>query len=206
MISVGVDEAGRGPLAGPVAVGIVAVLEEFDVAAEFPGVADSKALSEKKRDKLFEMLAARAGRAGAGDPVFTVEFGSATEIDERGIAVVIRELVARGVRALATYQGEALLGPARPRLDRIRILLDGALRAPEEYDQETVIGGDASVPLISLASIAAKVSRDRLMTALAEEYPHYGFDKHKGYGTRAHYAALAKHGLSPIHRRTFIRW
>lgn len=190
----GVDEAGRGPLAGPVAVGVVAVPEGFDVGAEFPGVADSKALSEKKRERIFEMLEARAGSAGAGGIAFTVEMGSAAEIDECGIAVVIRELVARGVRTLAPGAGQAY------------VRLDGSLKAPEEYAQETIIGGDASVPLISLASIAAKVSRDRLMVALAGEYPQYGFEKHKGYGTKAHYAALAAHGLSPIHRRTFIHW
>ncbi len=186
---IGVDEAGRGPLAGPVAVGIVMVREGFDVAKEFPGVADSKKLSEKKREALFAMLKARVAR---GDARYTVEFESADAIDREGIAVVIRRAIARGVNALA------------PDAALVRVLLDGSLKAPPEYAQETIIGGDASVPLISLASIAAKVSRDHLMLELAEKHPEYGFDKHKGYGTAAHYAALRACGLSVIHRRSFI--
>ncbi len=186
---IGVDEAGRGPLAGPVAVGVVAVAEGFDVAQEFPGVADSKQLSEKSREALFQMLEARSAR---GDARFVVEYGSESEIDGRGIAVVVREAVARAVNRLAP---DAVLA---------EVLLDGALRAPSEYRQQTIIGGDASVPLISLASIAAKVSRDRFMCALAPDYPAYNFAQHKGYGTRAHYAALRTHGPCLIHRRTFL--
>lgn len=185
------DEAGRGPLAGPVAVGVVAVALGFDVAKEFRGVADSKQLSEKKREALFEMLEARVAH---GDARYVVAWGSEGEIDTRGIAVIIREAVARGVAALTKKHDEG----------QTFIMLDGALRAPAEYRQQTIIGGDASVPLISLASIAAKVSRDRLMCSLAPRYPAYGFERHKGYGTAAHYAALRAHGLCAIHRRTFI--
>ena len=185
----GVDEAGRGPLAGPVAVGIVAAPEGFDVAKEFPGVADSKQLSEKKRERLFALLEVRVTE---GDVRFVVEYGEASAIDARGIAVVIREAVARGIRFLA------------PDATLASVLLDGALSAPEVYRQQTIIGGDASVPLISLASIAAKVSRDRLMCRLATAYPLYGFERHKGYGTASHYEALRKHGPSSIHRQTFL--
>ena len=185
----GVDEAGRGPLAGPVSVGIVAVPEGFDVAREFPGVADSKKLSEKRREEIFTMLEARTAR---GDARFRVEFESAGDIDREGIAVVIRRAVARGVNALAP---DAALG---------RIQLDGALRAPAEYAQETIVNGDELIPLISLASIAAKVVRDRLMVELAAEYPQYEFEKHKGYGTKTHYEMIEKHGLCVIHRRSFI--
>lgn len=185
----GVDEAGRGPLAGPVAVGVVAVPEGFDVAKEFPGVKDSKKLSEKKREKIFEMLTARVA---LGDARFTVEFESAETIDREGIATAVRRALSRGVNALA------------PDAALIKIQLDGALRAPPEYAQETIINGDELIPLISLASIAAKVSRDRLMLDLAKKYPEYGFEKHKGYGTAAHYEILKKYGLLPIHRRSFI--
>ncbi|MDP2593718.1 MAG: ribonuclease HII [bacterium] len=187
----GVDEAGRGPLAGPVAVGVVAVVERFDVALEFPGVADSKVLSEKRREALFEMLVARVA---LGDARFEVAWGSEGDIDTRGIAVVIREAIARGVNHLAEASDEG----------QTFIMLDGALRAPAEYRQRTIIGGDASVPLISLASIAAKVSRDRLMVALAPRYPAYDFARHKGYGTKGHYAALALHGPCAIHRRSYL--
>ncbi len=185
----GVDEAGRGPLAGPVAVGVVAVPEGFDVAAEFPGVADSKKLSEKKREEVFAMLEARVAQ---GDARYRVEFEDAGAIDKEGIAVVIRRAVSRGVNVLA------------PDAALVRVQLDGALRAPPEYAQETIINGDELIPLISLASIAAKVTRDRLMRELAKEYPQYGFEKHKGYGTRAHYDALGNHGLCAIHRRSFV--
>lgn len=185
----GVDEAGRGPLAGPVSVGVVAVPEGFDVAKEFPGVNDSKKLSEKKREALYEMLAARAAH---GDVHFAVEFETAATIDAEGIATAVRRALNRAVARLA------------PDAAFVHIKLDGSLRALPEYSQETIIGGDALVPLISLASIAAKVERDRLMCKLAEEYPLYGFEIHKGYGTRAHYDALGEYGLCAIHRRSFI--
>ncbi|MHB1769668.1 MAG: ribonuclease HII [Minisyncoccota bacterium] len=187
----GVDEAGRGPLAGPVAIGVVAVPEGFDVAKEFPGVADSKKLSEKKREALFRALAARAV---SGDVRFSVEFENAETIDQEGIAAAVERAVARGVHALTRDVVSA------------RVQLDGALHAPSEYEQETIIRGDESVPLISLASIAAKVMRDRLMTELSSAYPLYGFERHKGYGTPAHYEALRRHGLCAIHRRSFIHF
>ena len=185
----GVDEAGRGPLAGPVAVGVVAVPEGFDVAKEFPGVADSKKLSEKRRETLFQMLEANAA---SGNIRFCVELESAETIDREGIAVAVKRAVARGVSTLA------------PDAMTVAVQLDGALRAPAEYMQQTIIGGDESVPLISLASIAAKVTRDRLMGELARAYPEYGFERHKGYGTKAHYEALQKHGLCAIHRHSFV--
>lgn len=185
----GVDEAGRGPLAGPVAVGLVVVSGGLDVASEFPGVRDSKQLSEKRRETLFDLLVARAE---LGDVHYRVELESAEAIDREGIAVVIRRALARGLDTLA------------PDSRWVKVLLDGGLRAPVEYAQETVVRGDETIPLISLASIAAKVTRDRVMKELACEYPAYGFEKHKGYGTRAHYAALREHGLSAIHRRSYI--
>ncbi len=202
----GVDEAGRGPLAGPVAVGVVAVPEGFDVALEFPGVADSKKLSEKNREKIFARLVEMAGGI-EGDPSTTgslrspgygagvryrVEFESAETIDEEGIVTAVRRALWRGVNKLA------------PDAALVKIQLDGALRAPPEYSQETIINGDELIPIISLASIAAKVTRDRLMHVLAKEYPQYGFEKHKGYGTKMHYEMLDKHGLCVIHRRSFI--
>ena len=185
----GIDEAGRGPLAGPVSVGVVAVPEGFDVAREFPGVADSKKLREEKREKIFTELEARSA---LGDVRFTVELESADTIDREGITLAVRRAVSRGVNTLA------------PDAALVHVQLDGSLRAPAEYAQETIIHGDDLIPIISLASIAAKVVRDRLMVELAAQYPDYGFEKHKGYGTRLHYEMLEKHGLCVIHRRSFL--
>lgn len=185
----GVDEAGRGPLAGPVSVGVVCVPEGFDVAKEFPGVKDSKQLSEKKREKIFEMLKERSVK---GDARFSVQFQDAAFIDKEGISRAVREAVARGVSALA------------PDAQNVYVYLDGSLKAPPEYTQKTIIDGDALVPIISLASIAAKVMRDRLMCEYALEYVGYGFEKHKGYGTKAHYEAIQKSGPCALHRRTFL--
>jgi len=185
----GVDEAGRGPLAGPVSVGVVAVPEGFDVLKEFPEVKDSKKLSEKKREKIFIAL---EKRVKSGDVRFTIEFESAKVIDEEGIATAVRRALWRGVNTLA------------PDSALVRVLLDGSLKAPPEYSQETIINGDELVPIISLASIAAKVTRDRLMLSLAKKYTEYGFEKHKGYGTAFHYEMLKKHGLCDIHRHSYI--
>lgn len=185
---VGVDEAGRGPLAGPVAVGVVMAPHDFDIQKEIPGVADSKVLSEKKREKVYEHAQIFVN---SGQLRYVVVFKTAAMIDEVGIVPSIMHAIAQGVRMLALEPND------------VRILLDGSLRAPHEYEQETIIHGDALEPIISLASIMAKVERDRLMCQLALQYPQYGFERHKGYGTRAHYAALAAHGLSDMHRRSF---
>lgn len=194
---IGVDEAGRGPLAGPVAVGVVMVPEAMQpkLRKMFPGVNDSKKLSEKDRERIFKLMQeqARAGEAGAGLR-FCVRFASADSIDKNGIVPAIYGCVARGVRALA------------PEIEHVRVLLDGSLRAPAAYAQETIIRGDATEAIISLASIAAKVSRDRLMKRLARRFPAYGFDIHKGYGTAHHYAMLEKYGCCVIHRRTYVRF
>lgn len=186
----GVDEAGRGPLAGPVAVGVVMAPEGYDFLGAFPHLNDSKKLSEKKRDVIFEELVLRQK---AGELSFCVKSVGAAIIDRSGIARAVHSSVHAGVRQLA------------PEPQGVRVYLDGLLHAPDEYEQETVIGGDGKVPAIMLASIAAKVSRDRLMVKLAERYPGYGFEVHKGYGTRAHQEAIRTLGLSDLHRRSFCR-
>jgi ribonuclease HII len=188
---VGIDEAGRGPLAGPVAVGLIHAPESFDILSAFPGLNDSKKLTEKKREDLFALLEECVRR---GDISYLVQFRSAEEIDTKGIAVVIREAIESGLRTLCS-ESKTL---------KTKVWLDGSLKAPVHYHQETVIKGDSLIPSIMLASIAAKVTRDRLMHTLHEEYPQYGFSKHKGYGTSAHMSALRTHGLCAIHRRTFI--
>ena len=187
---IGVDEAGRGPLAGPVAVGAVLVPEEFDVLKAFPNVKDSKMLTPAAREAIYEELVARSR---AGELRFCVRFSYQSYIDAFGITKAVRRALWSGVRALAS----------EPR--GVRVLLDGLLRAPDEYEQETIVHGDALVPIISLASVAAKVRRDALMKRLAKQFPKYGFEKHKGYGTLQHRAAIAHFGLSEIHRATFCR-
>jgi ribonuclease HII len=187
---IGIDEAGRGPLAGPVAVGVVLVPEEYDILAAFPGLNDSKKLSEKKREALHEILIEEVKK---GNVRVKVCFSSEKLIDKSGIAFAVRDALSRGVRALS------------PKPQGTKVFLDGSLSAPKEYEQETIIGGDATVPAIMLGALAAKVARDRLMVRLSAEHSVYSFDKHKGYGTAAHIAAIREHGLSPVHRRSFCR-
>lgn len=186
MYTVGVDEAGRGPLAGPLAVGIVRVPEGFDLLAALPGLNDSKKLTEKRREVIFTALEAFP------DISYRVEWVSAEEIDRDGLTAPIRAAIARGL--------EVLMKP-----EEGKVYLDGLLKAPDTYIQETVPGGDALIPSIMLASVVAKVLRDRRMQELEEQYPGYGFAKHKGYGTKAHYEALSTLGPSPEHRRLFLR-
>ena len=186
---VGVDEAGRGPLAGPMAVGVVVAHKNFAIAELFPGVADSKVLSEKKREELYALLLKYTKQ---GLLRFTVIFVSPATIDRVGLTKATMRAVFRGVRKLA------------PESDGHFILLDGLLQAPKEYKQETIVRGDATEPIISLASIAAKVRRDRLMHRLAKKYPQYGFEIHKGYGTKLHRKNIKKFGLSDVHRKSFV--
>ena len=186
---IGVDEAGRAPLAGPVSVGVVGVAPGFDVRHEFEGVNDSKLLTAIKREKLFDELERRSRQ---GDVRFVVNFSSHTYIDRFGITRAVRKAVWAGVRRIAVPE-------------EATVMLDGLLRAPKEYFQRTVIGGDLRVPVVSLASIAAKVVRDRLMQELSAKYPEYGFESHKGYATREHRMALLEHGLSDIHRVSYCK-
>ncbi len=196
---IGVDEAGRGPLAGPVAVGIVMVPARFNIRKAFPGVADSKKLTAAKREAIYTLLEQKAKES---DQVrYMVVFASAKLIDEKGISYAVRQAVARGVRALAPVAARG--GRSSVTAGDVRVLLDGLLHAPLQYEQSTIVRGDVSEPVISLASIVAKVRRDRLMSRLATRYPFYGFDVHKGYGTHAHYEAIQKHGTCAIHRRSF---
>ncbi len=185
----GVDEAGRGPLAGPVAVGVVAASSDFDILAAFPGLNDSKKLSEKKRESLFLLLQEEM-RKGSVSAV--VCLSSAGVIDTKGISYAVAHALTQGVRKLMPD----------PRAGKV--YLDGSLKAPIEYEQETIIGGDGLVPAIMLASVAAKVTRDRLMKKMAEEQPAYGFERHKGYGTASHIEAIQKYGPSSVHRMTFL--
>ena len=187
---VGVDEAGRGPLAGPVAIGIAVVSQDFDWTL-IPGVNDSKKLTEKKREEIF--LRAQALKK-AGRLNYHVALVSNVTIDRKGIAFAIRKGIAEGIKRLA-------LNP-----EITKVLLDGSLKAPEIFvDQETIIKGDAKEKIIGLASIMAKVTRDRYMVQVAKKYPKYQFEIHKGYGTKKHSDALERHGISSLHRKSFCK-
>lgn len=190
MTIVGVDEAGRGPLAGPVAVGAVAVEKGVPLRNIFRGLNDSKQLTEIAREKIFEKLLEKEKE---GLITFQVTFRSAVLIDEQGIVPCVYDGVAECVQKLLP---DAAGG---------KVYLDGSLKAPNEYEQETVIGGDALVPAIMLASVAAKVLRDRLMVQLAKRYPVYGFEQHKGYGTKLHQVALREYGPCEEHRQSYLR-
>ncbi len=195
---IGIDEAGRGPLAGPVAVGIVLVPAHFDWAL-LAGVGDSKKVSEKNRERTYieAMKLAKAGKLSC-----TVEMGSAALIDKKGIAVVIRELIEKGLKSISTRQDLVL------EWDRVAVKLDGSLKAPDYcVHQETIIKGDAKEKVIGLASILAKVTRDDYMRRRAKlaAYAPYDFARHKGYGTAAHRRVIATAGLSTEHRHTFCK-
>ena len=191
---VGIDEAGRGPLAGPVAVAAVAFRgapeSQKAVYAIFRKIKDSKKLSRKKRERWFQKM---VGARERGHIDFAVSLVGPEVIDQTSIVQAIDIAIGRILKRLA-------LAP-----EKTSILLDGSLHAPNIYEhQETIIKGDEKRKIIAMASVIAKVSRDQKMIRHAKEFEHYGFDSHKGYGTRAHYAAIRKYGLCKIHRRTFL--
>ena len=175
----GVDEVGRGPLAGPVAVAAVIL----NPRALPEGVDDSKALTAEQRERLFEIIMKKAA-------CVSLAFASAVEIDALNIRGATLAAMARAVNALALRPGFALIdGRDRP---------DGLVCA-----SRAVIGGDALSLSVAAASIIAKVTRDRLMTRLHAHYPDYGFARHVGYGTKFHLEAIARCGPSPFHRLSF---
>ena len=176
----GVDEAGRGPLAGPVCAAAVILPDHL----ELPGLNDSKKLSDKKRRELFPLIKEQAIAYGIG-------LASEKEIDEINI---LQATYLAMERALAQLEGKADLA-----------LIDGNRAKDFGLPVKTVVKGDSLSASIAAASILAKVTRDDLMEAYAEEFPGYGFEIHKGYGTKAHYAALTEKGPSPIHRMTFLK-
>lgn len=189
---IGIDEVGRGPLAGPVTLCACAIpaarLKTF-FTGEFKNIKDSKKLTPAVREFFFEKV---KGKSKEGSVLYSVSHVSAPIIDRIGISKAV-------ARALKRCLIKLKLGAAD-----CRVLLDGSLKAPAIFsNQKTIIRGDATVPIISLASVIAKVTRDRKMTRLAKQFPQYGFEIHKGYGTRLHQKAIKKHGLSSLHRRSF---
>lgn len=186
---VGIDEAGRGPLAGPVTVGLVKIPADFDWEL-IPGVNDSKKISEKKREVVFEKAKELAKQ---GLIEYSVKSVSAKSIDEKGIVPGIKRAIEAGLTELELDSSKTF------------IKLDGSLKAPMEYQQETIIKGDSKEQIIGLASIMAKVTRDKYMAQESEKYPKYNFLQHKGYGTKAHIEAIKKHGPCAIHRLSYCK-
>lgn len=191
---IGIDEAGRGPLAGPVSVGAVLIRDEFDWEL-IPGVDDSKKLTEAKREAIYA-IAHELQRAALID--FQVSLIAPSVIDRIGIVPSVRRGIKRCLDSLEARHEFSC--------DEVRCVLDGSLRAPAKFkDQETIIGGDGIERSIGLASILAKVTRDRHMVRLAHRYPEYGFDIHKGYATKAHRSQIMLCGLSDMHRKSFCK-
>lgn len=181
----GVDEAGAGPLAGPVYAAAAILSREVEI----PGLNDSKKLPEKKREALYDLITAKA-------EAWSVAFVTAEEIDELDILNARMLAMQRAIDGL----------PVKPDLALIDGNRDHGSRVSIETPHVTLVGGDGKSASIAAASILAKVSRDRYVSReLDALYPQYGFAKHKGYGTKAHYAALDQYGPCPAHRKTFLK-
>lgn len=176
----GVDEAGRGPLAGPVYAAAVILPDGLDEM----GINDSKKMTEKKREALFDIIVDNAVAYGIG-------FATETEIDEINILNATFLAMRRAVEAMGV----------KPDL----VLVDGNRKPNTGYEEMTLVKGDAKSISISAASILAKVSRDRYMKDLAERHPEYKFEQHKGYGTKLHYEMIEQYGILPDHRRSFLK-
>lgn len=177
----GVDEAGRGPLAGPVVAAACILPDGFVIE----GLNDSKKLSEKKRDKLFDVIIANAID-------YSIASASVEEIEEINILNAAMLAMKRAINGLKTKPDLALI--------------DGNTSRGFDVKTETVVGGDAKSPSIAAASILAKVTRDRMCYEFDKEYPEYGFAKHKGYGTKVHTEAIKAYGVTPIHRPSFLKF
>ncbi len=176
----GVDEAGRGPLAGPVCAAAVILPQDYII----DGLNDSKKLTEKKRDVLFDVIKEKA-------LAYSIAFADEKEIDEINILNATFLAMKRAVDSLEI----------KPDF----VLVDGNRDPKLNIDTKTVIKGDALSHSIAAASVLAKVTRDRFMLEISEKYPEYQFPKHKGYGTKLHYEMLEKYGISDVHRKSFLK-
>ena len=188
LVAAGTDEAGRGPLAGPVVAACVVLPEDFDVI----GVDDSKKLSEKKREELFDKIQAKALAIGVGiSDNITIDQINILQATKKAMKEAFLEAETR----LKEKTGQS-----------IDVLLADAVTLEElDVHQEAIIKGDVKSLSIAAASIIAKVTRDRIMLEYHRQYPWYGFDRNKGYGTKAHYQGIGAYGITPIHRKTFLK-
>ena len=187
----GIDEAGRGPLAGPVVVACVIMPKDSMIE----GVNDSKKIAEKKREKLYEQIIEEALGFGVG-------IISQEEIDRINILNATKEGLTTAIKEMEKDLKEKQRDFDKPEI----ILVDALTKIDTDHiPYRSIIKGDAKSYSIAAASIIAKVTRDRIMREWAEVYPMYGFEKHKGYGTAAHIVAIKEYGLCPLHRRSFVK-
>lgn len=192
---IGIDEVGRGPLAGPVAVGAclisVSKIKRLREEGFFVGIKDSKKLSEKKREEWLGKINEFKTKNGLD---YSVSFVGNKIIDKKGISQCIKLAIKNSLKKL---KAEPL---------KTMILLDGGFKAPDEFvHQKTIIKGDEKEPIISFASIVAKVARDRKMVEYSKKFPQYGFEIHKGYGTAFHIQKISQNGPSKLHRKSFCK-
>tara|TARA_B100001971_G_scaffold175931_2_gene169753 strand:- start:6832 stop:7542 length:711 start_codon:yes stop_codon:yes gene_type:complete len=209
---IGIDEAGRGCLAGPVSAGACyvprALFESPEALEQSALINDSKQLTAEAREAQYQVLKSLQAR-GLID--FAVAFASVKEIAELNILGATRLAMQRAVDQLAkrasawSLPHTAAEDPLFRSASDVKLLADGRALKPFPYAHEGVVKGDGKSLAIAMASIAAKVLRDREMRVLAQTYPAYGFEQHKGYGTAAHRAALKAHGATPVHRALFLR-
>lgn len=190
---IGIDEVGRGALAGPLCVG--ACLMSRKQAPAFlrtiSGIKDSKRLTPLLREQWFQIIA-KAQEEGICE--WRTVFVSEKVIDARGLSFALKKAIRSALRKLRVHPAQSL------------VLLDGGIKAPRAFlFQRTIIRGDETEPLIAAASIMAKVRRDRYLSLLSGHYPDYGFERHKGYGTKRHFEAIRKYGISEVHRRSFLK-
>lgn len=191
---IGIDEVGRGPIAGPVVVCACAVEIGLSLLHLFPDeqLKDSKKLTEKKRISIVEKL---QPYVETSQVVVGIGEVSAEDIDQEGISTAITNATEQALKKLEKQ------GISKSSF----VFLDGSLKADASYTQETVIKGDEKIIEIALASIVAKVYRDTYMKKIADAYPDYGFEKHMGYGTAFHYEAITIHGMTSLHRTSFLK-
>lgn len=188
----GIDEVGRGPLAGPVTVAVCSVAKENtkSVQQRLVGITDSKKLSAKKREYYFAEIK-KLKKEGLLD--YALTHVSAQVIDTKGIQYALKTALVRALGKLKVETHESF------------VYLDGGLSAPKDYAQETVIKGDQKIFHIAVASVIGKVLRDMKMNGYAKKYPEYAFEKHKGYGTQEHRNRIKEHGICDIHRSSWIK-
>lgn len=188
---VGIDEVGRGPIAGPVTVAAFGIAKKhYDkVVQKLSGITDSKKLTEKKRDHYADIIRELKQESLVSIAIASV---SAQVIDRDGISAALRAALKR-----------SLVKTGSP--ENTYVYLDGSLFAPDTYNQETIIKGDSKNWLIGAASVIAKVTRDMQMKKKSLDFPEYSFENNKGYGTKAHYEAIKKHGMCHLHRTSWIK-